>query len=139
MKSSNLLKTENSAISKIKSVLCSKSFIVFCIVLLASVTPMFAESSETIDTLDSWGTKILDLLSGTWVKVILLVALIIEAIGMVIAGQQGGGGAMVKKFLPWIIGTIVLLSASGIVSYFASNLHFEVSFLIPSVSTAALV
>ena len=53
------------------------------------------------------------------------VALIIEAIGMIVAGQQGGGGAIIKKFAPWIIGTIILLSASGITGYFLDGLEFE--------------
>ena len=46
---------------------------------------------------------------------------------MVLAGQQGGGGQMIKKFAPWIIGTIILLSASSICSYFLGDLSFEVT------------
>ncbi|MDY5883808.1 MAG: hypothetical protein SPJ65_10885 [Roseburia sp.] len=34
---------------------------------------------------------------------------------------------MIKKFAPWIIGTIILLSASSICSYFLGDLSFEVS------------
>lgn len=48
-------------------------------------------------------------------------------IRMVLAGQQGGGGQMIKKFAPWIIGTIILLSASSICSYFLGDLSFEVT------------
>lgn len=76
--------------------------------------------------LDDWGTKILSLMSSSWGKVILLVALVIEAIGLVVAGQQGGGGQIIKKYAPWIIGTLILLSASGIVSYFVKDLSFSV-------------
>ena len=46
---------------------------------------------------------------------------------MVLAGQQGGGGQMIKKFAPWIIGTIILLSASSICSYFLDGLSFEIA------------
>lgn len=52
---------------------------------------------------------------------------------MVLAGQQGGGGQMIKKFAPWIIGTIILLSASSICSYFLGDLKFEVSMVLPQV------
>ena len=58
-----------------------------------------------------------------------MVALIVEAISMILAGQQGGGGQVLKRFAPWIIGTLILLSASGICSYFLGDLTFEVSFV----------
>ena len=53
--------------------------------------------------------------------------MVLAVFGMVLAGQQGGGGQMIKKFAPWIIGTIILLSASSICSYFLGDLSFEVS------------
>ena len=56
---------------------------------------------------------------------------------MVLAGQQGGGGQMIKKFAPWIIGTIILLSASSICSYFLGDLAFEIS-MAPAINTAAI-
>ena len=86
-----------------------------------------ASGGDSIVELDNWADKILELFQSSWVKAILLVALIVEAIGMVLAGQQGGGGQMIKKFAPWIIGTIILLSASSICSYFLGDLSFEVS------------
>ena len=84
--------------------------------------PIFAE--DTIGQLDTWANKILSLFQSSWVKAILLVALIVEAIAMVVAGRNGGGGEMLKRFAPWIIGTIVLLSASGITTYFVGDLKF---------------
>lgn len=115
-----------SFIKSFKSVVCSKSFIMFSLLAFVMVSQTFA-ASDTIDALDDWGNKILELFSSNWVKVICLVALIVEAIGMVVAGQQGGGGQIIKKFAPWIIGTIILLSASSICSYFLGDLSFEVS------------
>ena len=103
-----------------------KRLISFFAITFLLIVPTFAEG-DTITALDSWGNKLLTLFTGTWVKAILLIALICEAIGMVVAGQQGGGGQMVKKFAPWIIGTIILLSASGICSYFLDGLSFSVA------------
>ncbi len=115
-----------SLIKSFKSIFCSKSFIMFSLLAFVMVSQTFA-ANDTIDALDNWGNKILELFSSNWVKVICLVALICEAIGMVVAGQQGGGGQIIKKFAPWIIGTIILLSASSICSYFLGDLSFEVS------------
>ena len=125
MKSIKTKKTTDgkSFFKSAKNIVFSKTFVMFT---LLSCVMIF----NTIDALDSWGTKILDLFSSSWVKVICLVALIVEAIGMVVAGQQGGGGAIIKKFAPWIIGTIILLSASSICSYFLGDLKFELSAVI---------
>ena len=98
--------------------------------MCAFALPTFAAGGgDSIVELDNWADKILELFQSSWVKAVLLVALIVEAIGMVVAGQQGGGGQMLKKFAPWIIGTIVLLSASSICSYFLKDLSFEVAML----------
>lgn len=107
-----------------KSGSCSKKVFLICVLFFVLMTPIFCQSSNQITQLDSWANKVLELFQSTWVKAILLVALIVEAVGVVVAGQQGGGGQMLKKFAPWIIGTIVLLSASGICSYFLNDLSF---------------
>lgn len=104
-----------------------KQFWAILLVFTLCTVQIFAASNNgSITELDSWATKILELFQSSWVKAILLVALICEAIGMVLAGQQGGGGQMIKKFAPWIIGTIILLSASSICSYFLGDLSFKV-------------
>lgn len=121
MKSTNKM-AETELTSKSADV--SKKVIVFCVLFFAVMTPIFCQSNQ-ITQLDSWATKVLELFQSTWVKAILLIALIVEAIGVVVAGQQGGGGQMLKKFAPWIIGTIVLLSASGICTYFLQDLSFS--------------
>jgi hypothetical protein len=99
----------------LKKTCASKKFWAIAAVFALCVIPTFAASGgDSIVELDNWADKILELFQSSWVKAILLVALIVEAIGMVLAGQQGGGGQMIKKFAPWIIGTIILLSASSI-------------------------
>lgn len=112
----------------LKKTFSSKKFLAVAAVFALCIVPTFAAGSgESIVELDNWADKILELFQSSWVKAILLVALIVEAIGMVLAGQQGGGGQMLKKFGPWIVGTIILLSASSICSYFLGDLSFEVA------------
>ena len=102
----------------LKKTCASKKFWAIAAVFALCVIPTFAASGgDSIVELDNWADKILELFQSSWVKAILLVALIVEAIGMV----------LIKKFAPWIIGTIILLSASSICSYFLGDLSFEVS------------
>lgn len=116
--------------TNLKKTFSNKRFLVFALIMCAFALPTFAANSgDSIVELDNWADKILELFQSSWVKAVLLIALIVEAIGMVVAGQQGGGGQMLKKFAPWIIGTIVLLSASSICSYFLKDLSFEVAML----------
>lgn len=101
-----------------------KTFLVFlCLAIFAT----FAVTAQTagLDQIEGFSDKILELFQSSWIKVICLIALIIEAIGVVVAGQQGGGGQIIKKFAPWIIGTLILLSASGITTYFLEGLEFK--------------
>jgi len=112
----------------LKKTCTSKKFLTVAAVFALCIVPTFAAGGgDSIVELDNWASKILELFQSSWVKAILLVALIVEAIGMVMAGQQGGGGQVLKRFLPWILGTIILLSASSICSYFLGDLSFEVS------------
>lgn len=119
-------------IKSFKKTVTSKKFLAGAALFALCIIPIFAASSgDSIVELDNWANKILELFQSSWVKAILLVALIVEAIGMVLAGQQGGGGQMLKKFGPWIIGTIILLSASSICAYFLEDLSFEVAKIPP--------
>lgn len=115
----------------IKDILKSKQFIMFCIMSVFMITPIFAQSgNDTIQALDTWSDKILGVLGSTWLKVLILIVLIAEAIGVIVGGQQqGGGGQIFKKFAPWIIGTIILLCASGIVTFFygTGTIDFKVN------------
>lgn len=125
MKSTNSKNTENKSFLKsFKGFVTSKSFIMFVLFSCVLISSTFA-ANDTIENLDTWGNNILSIFSSGWVKALCCVALIIEAIGMIVAGQQGGGGAIIKKFGPWIIGTVILLSASGITSYFLNDLSFD--------------
>lgn len=131
------------AVLKIKGFVTDRKFLMVVFMLFMIIAPTFAQSSsgDTIEQLDTWGDKILSLLQSTWVKVLLLVALIIEAIGVVVAGQQGGGGQILKKFAPWIIGTLILLCSSGICTYFLGDLSFEISMsekIIPAVNSLSV-
>lgn len=133
-------KTEK-AVLKIKGFVTDRKFLMAVFMLFMIIAPTFAASGDTIEQLDTWSDKILSLLQSTWVKVLLLVALIIEAIGVVVAGHQGGGGQILKKFAPWIIGTLILLCSSGICSYFLGDLNFEISMaekIIPAIETCSV-
>ena len=133
-------KKGNSFLKSVKGFVCSKSFIMFTLFSCVIVSNIFAVDS-TISTLDEWGDNILAIFSSGWVKALACVALIIEAIGMIVAGQQGGGGAIIKKFAPWIIGTVILLTASGITGYFLKDLNYDgyTGLLIPSPSATEQV
>ncbi len=140
MKSTNTKNTENKSFLKsFKGFVTSKSFIMFALFSCVLISSTFA-ANDTIENLDTWGNNILSIFSSGWVKALCCVALIIEAIGMIVAGQQGGGGAIIKKFGPWIIGTVILLSASGITSYFLEDLSFDdLSLMAETTETVQLV
>ncbi len=83
---------------------------------------LFAD--DGIAVLDSAGSKILELVSATWVKALLVVALIIE-FGVIAFGNAQGEGGIIKKMLPWVIGTAGILGATSIVNFFFSNVTQE--------------
>lgn len=132
MKTNSVNATKGKSLFKsVKNFVCTKSFVMFALFSCIMISNTFA-GSDAIEVLDSWGDKILSIFASGWVKALACVALIVEAIGMIVAGQQGGGGAIIKKFAPWIIGTIILLCASGITSYFLEGLSFDkYSYLLP--------
>lgn len=83
---------------------------------------LFADGG--IEVLDDAGNKIIELVSATWVKALLVVALIIE-FGVIAFGNAQGEGGIIKKVLPWIIGTAGILGATSIVNFFFSNVTSE--------------
>jgi hypothetical protein len=83
--------------------------------VLFCLLPLYGQS--TIAELDDWGEKIMDMLGSGWVQAICALAFAIEAGACIYMSRQGEGG-VVKRFLPWMIGTIGLLSASSITSFF---------------------
>ena len=85
--------------------------------LLACAGFAFAQNNSGIPALDTWGENILGLISSNWVKAICALGFAVEAGAMIWAGRQGESGA-VKKFIPWMIGTVGLLTASSITDFF---------------------
>ncbi len=92
--------------------------------------PLFAGDSDSDSTaltsIDDKVTGLLGFLSGGWIKAICLVALVVESIGVVVGGQQGGGGQVFKKLAPWIVGTVLLLCASSLTTYMTEGLSFSI-------------
>lgn len=111
----------------------SKKAAFFVFLLLCMFTPMFAANDLT-SQIDTVSENILDLIGGNTVKIILLLVLIGEAIGVVFMGRQGGGGEIIKKFFPWIVGTIILLCACSIVGFMTEDLDLtDFAYLVDSV------
>ncbi|HBG37577.1 MAG TPA: hypothetical protein DDW88_10980, partial [Treponema sp.] len=77
-------------------------------------------AADSIEALDSWGEKIVSLTTAPWLQAICIVALAIEGGSIVWAGKQGEQG-IIKRVMPWMIGTIILLTASGITQFFFGN------------------
>lgn len=120
----NVFSVENT--KKVVSSNAFKQLMLMGGIMLLACMPTFADTAK-FEALDEWSGKILAVFSSTWVKALCLVALVIEAIAMVVAGQQGGGSQLIKKFAPWMIGTIILVSASSITSYFVGSINYTVS------------
>jgi hypothetical protein len=91
-----------------------------CIALLLVITAAALSAQESIAVLDTWGAKIIGLLKATWLQATCALALAIEGGSMLFAQQHGEGGT-IRKLMPWMIGTIVLLTASGITEFFFSS------------------
>ena len=108
--------------SKLKpTVTLSKKAVLLLILIFGCIAPIFAANDLT-SQIDTVSENILDLIGGSTVKIILLLVLIGEAIGVVFMGRNGGGGEIIKKFFPWIVGTIILLCACSIVGFFTEDL-----------------
>lgn len=91
-------------------------------VLLLCAAGAFA--AESIAVLDSAGDKIISIIGSKWVKALLAVALVIE-FGVIAFGNAQGQGDIIKKVLPWVIGTAGILGATSIVNFFFSNVKSE--------------
>lgn len=112
-----------------KTILCMLFLSLFC------SSSLFAEG---IPVLDGAGTKILELVGAVWVKALLVVALIIE-FGVIAFGNAQGEGGIIKKVLPWIIGTAGILGATSIVNFFFSGISPENLSIINIESITSLV
>ena len=95
-----------------------------CILLIALFCSSGLFADDGIAVLDHAGQSILDLVGAKWVKALLVVALIVE-FGVIAFGNAQGEGGMVKKVLPWIIGTAGILGATSIVNFFFGSVTQE--------------
>jgi type IV secretory pathway VirB2 component (pilin) len=92
-----------------------KKLLVLSILALSLVDAVFAQGSPSFGV-EQHVQTVLDFLNSPWVKGICVIALIVECIGMITAGRQEPG--MFKKFIPWIVGTVLFMSAGTITSVF---------------------
>ena len=99
-----------------------KLFLIFLMIGIISASA-FAQSQGAIGQLDEWGKKIVSLFTSTWLKAICIISLIGICIGMITVGRSEQG--MMKKFVPWLVGVIILLSASSIVNYFFQGANLD--------------
>lgn len=95
----------------------NKKIFLFFGLSLILVSSLFAQqNSGDIAKLDEWARIIVGLFTSTWLKAVCIIALIAICLGMVTVGRQEPG--MFKKFIPWLVGVIILLSATQIVNFF---------------------
>lgn len=92
-----------------------KRVIMFFLFVMLCVTSLFAADGN-IAKLDDWAKIILGLFTSTWLKAVCVIALISICLTMVTVGRQEPG--MFKKFIPWLVGVVIMLSAANIVSFF---------------------
>jgi hypothetical protein len=108
-----------------KSTLALKKTIIFIFLAVCVLTPIFAGDSSSTG-IDAAVEKVTSFLSNGIITALCLIALVIEAAGVVVMGKQGADiQTIIGKFAPWVVGTIVLLSANGICNYFLSGLSFS--------------
>ena len=88
----------------------------FCVFLFALICTSFAAAQSDEFGVSTNIAMILEFLASPWVTGLACIALIIEAILLLTAGRSEPG--MFKKFVPWIAGTIIFLSAGTITSKF---------------------
>lgn len=98
----------NNRLSKVGSVA-----LLVMMLLAVSVAPVAAQSSIT--GLDTIAQKVLDVMSGSLVKLILTIALVGLGIGLIVSRDND---AMKKRFIVWLVAVAVLRGASEIVGLF---------------------
>jgi type IV secretory pathway VirB2 component (pilin) len=80
--------------------------------------PIFA-ADDTFG-LDAGVTKVLQIIGSPWVRGVACIALIAECIGLLTAGKDNQ--QMFKRFIPWIVGTLLFLAAGTITNQFMSSI-----------------
>lgn len=100
-----------------------KKLFIFTLIFACMAMPIFAQDATGID---SAVEKVTSFLSSGVITAVCLIALVVEGIGVVVMGKQGADiQSIIGKFAPWVVGTVVLLSANGICNYFLSDLSFS--------------
>ncbi|UTC47743.1 TrbC/VirB2 family protein [Treponema vincentii] len=95
-----------------------KKIITFCIVFFISIVCAYADTGG-ISKLDDYGRMILGLFTSFWMKATCTVAFILICIRAVTVGRDEPG--LMKKYIPWLIGVMLLLSAGEIVNFLFSG------------------
>ena len=114
---------KNNVISgKEKTNFVWKKTLILMLVFVCASFPIFAQDATGID---SAVEKVTSFLSSGLITAVCLIALVVEGIGVVVMGKQGADiQAIISKFAPWVVGTVVILSANGICNYFLTDLSF---------------
>ena len=117
------MKQLNLISEKEKKEISCKKFFMFALLFVCAITPIFAQDATGIDGAVE---KVTSFLSSGVITAVCLIALVVEAIGVVVMGKQGADiQSIISKFAPWVVGTVVLLSANGICNYFLADLSFS--------------
>lgn len=99
-----------------------KKAFLFALIFVCAAFPIFAQDATGIDGAVE---KVTSFLSSGLIMAVCLIALVVEGIGVVVMGKQGADiQAIIGKFAPWVVGTVVILSANGICNYFLTDLSF---------------
>lgn len=89
-------------------------------IFLIGILTIFMSSNvfaaDSISALDTFGDKVLGIITGKWLKALLAVALLIE-LGLAAWGSSQGEGGIVKKVIRWIMITGLILAATAIVNF----------------------
>ena len=100
-----------------------KKAFLFVLIFVCAAFPIFAQDATGID---GSVEKVTSFLSSGLITAVCLIALVVEGIGVVVMEKQGADiQAIIGKFAPWVVGTVVILSANGICNYFLTDLSFS--------------
>lgn len=94
----------------------NKKFVLFAFFMFVACSFTFADAAEEMSTSVN---RIVDFFSSGWVKGIACIMLIGECLGLLFAGGQNP--QIFKKFLPFIIGTVLFMCAGKIISLVFGN------------------
>ena len=92
-----------------------KKIIAFCIVFFVSIVCAYADTGS-IGKLDNYARLILGFFTSFWMKATCAVAFILICLRAITVGRDEPG--LIKKYIPWGVGVLLLLSAGEIVNFF---------------------